>query len=217
MGLRAGEESLDRLFAGHRPPQVVAFGVTLLRFALSLLMALSLGSLPSGCAVSRDAIKDKLETSTQAYARATRWGDWDAAANYVPEESAPEYARRGESLREDVTVVDRELLSLKYQPEKASATVRYSLSWQRDREIVVRDTVLEEGWVFFAGKWYLVAHKRLSGEPLELMGEAKTPNPDKRFSDPLLPGRQAFIQARKKEQDKAKNQKKPRKRKALAR
>lgn len=169
--------------------------------------------------MSRDAIKDKLELSTQAYARATRWGDWDAAANYVPEESAPEYARRGESLREDVTVVDRELLSLKYQPEKASATVRYSLSWQRDREIVVRDTVLEEDWVFFAGKWYLVAHERLSGEPLELMGETKSLDPEKRFSDPLLPGKQAFIKARKKAEEKAKNEKrkKPPQKKTLAR
>lgn len=176
----------------------------------------------SGCAVSRNAIKDKLERSTQAYARATRWGDWDAAANYVPEEKAGAYASRGESLREDVTVVDRELLSLKYSPEKASAQVRYALSWQRDREIVVRDTVLEEAWVFYSGKWYLVSHARLSGEPFELIGETKGPDPAKRFKDPLLPGRQAFLALRKKlkakaESERSRGNKKPTPSKKLSR
>lgn len=171
---------------------------------LGLVLAFASAGWSSGCAVSRDAIKDKLETSTQAYARAWRWGDWDAAANYVPEESAPEYAKRGESMREDVTVVDRELLSLKYQPEKASAQVRYSLSWQRDREIVVRDSVLEESWVFHGGKWYLVEHARVSGEPLELMGELPSFEKARRFRDPLLPGKQNFIKHRKKEEAQAK-------------
>lgn len=168
-----------------------------------------------GCAVSRDSMKDKLETSTQAYARAMRWGDWDAAANYVPAESAKAYTERGESLREAVTVVDRELLSLKYAPEKASATVRYELSWQRDAEIVIQDTVLEETWAFFAGKWYLVEHERVSGEPLELMGDEGHAPKKGRFADPLLPGRVAFIKARKKAADQAK--KKPVSRKRLAR
>lgn len=161
-------------------------------------------------------MKDKLETSTQAYARAMRWGDWDAAANYVPAESAQAYTERGESLREEVTVVDRELLSLKYAPEKASATVRYELSWQRDAEIVIQDSVLEETWAFFAGKWYLVEHERVSGEPFELMGEQGEVPPKKgRFADPLLPGRVAFIKARKKAAAKAK--KKPAAKKKLAR
>lgn len=144
-------------------------------------------------------MKDKLETSTQAYARAMRWGDWDAAANYVPAESAEAYTERGESLREDVSVVDRELLSLKYAPEKASAIVRYELSWQRDAEIVIQDTVLEETWAFFGGKWYLVEHERVSGEPFELMGDkGQAPKAKGRFADPLLPGRVAFLKARKK-------------------
>lgn len=146
-------------------------------------------------------MKDKLETSTQAYARALRWGDWDAAANYVPAESAQAYTERGESLREAVTVVDRELLSLKYAPEKASAIVRYELSWQRDAEIVIKDTVLEETWAFFEGKWYLVEHERVSGEPLELMGDQGEKLKKGRFADPLLPGRVAFLKARKKATD----------------
>lgn len=163
-------------------------------------------------------MKDKLELSTQAYARAMRWGDWDAAANYVPDESAKAYTERGESLRQEVTVVDRELLSLKYAPEKASATVRYELSWQRDAEIVIQDTVLEETWAFFAGKWYLVEHERVSGEPLELMGEQGETETKGRFADPLLPGRVAFLKARKKAAAKDQAKKKPvRSKKKLAR
>lgn len=181
------------------------------RLAISaLLLSLS----PQGCAVSRDSMKDKLERSTQAYARAMRWGDWDAAANYVPAESAQAYTERGESLREAVTVVDRELLSLKYAPEKASAIVRYELSWQRDAEIVIQDTVLEETWTFFAGKWYLVEHERVSGEPLELMGDQGEPQEKRRrFADPLLPGRVAFLRARKKAADRAKKKPDSRKKK----
>lgn len=163
---------------------------------------LSLGS--SACAVSRDAIKDKLELSTQAYARAMRWGDWDAASAYVPEESAVAYIQRGESLREEVKVVDQELLALKYEPERGAALVRYELSWQRDREIVVRSTMLEEDWIFHSGKWYLVSHRRVSGEALELVGEVKGAGRKGRFSDPLLPGKQAFLRLRKKKDEKRK-------------
>lgn len=168
------------------------------RYAIALGLGLCLA-----CAAQRDAMRDKLELSTRNYTRAMRWGDWETAAQYVPEESFSAYLRRGESLRKKVEVVDHELLRLDYAAHSGTATARYQVHWQRDREIVIRDSIIDEKWVFFEGRWYIVSQRRVSGAPMELIGEAVDPRASldakKRREDPVLPGAQSFLRLRKKE------------------
>jgi hypothetical protein len=153
---------------------------------LAVLGASLIGlSTTAGCANVGDGMQEKLYETTRAYNRALRWADYDRAAEYVPAEAENEFLDDHGQYDEELVMIDYNLTRLKMEQQQGIATCRVKLSWHTDRDVVVRDTEVEQVWQFFQGQWFLVDERRVDGEPLALFAE-RGENDELRH--PYLPG-----------------------------
>ena len=143
----------------------------------------------TGCATQADGMQEKLYETTRAYNRALRWADYDRAAAYVPAESEDAFLDDHGKYEEELVMIDYNLTRLKMEKGQGIATCRVNLSWHTDRDVVVRDTEVEQVWQFYKGQWFLVDERRVDGDPLALFAEI---GEDQDLEHPYLPGLMEF-------------------------
>lgn len=105
---------------------------------------------------------ESLIDASKRYEEGLRWGRFeDAAASRLPHDREAFLDERDE-LAENLRIDDYEVLRVHIakDEERARLTVKYT--WHKDDEGVVRETVVDERWVWKRGDWYLerATHKR---------------------------------------------------------
>ncbi len=158
--------------------------------ALSTVLAWTLlGGLVAGvsaCATS-DGMVDKLYDSTRAYNRSLRWGDWDRAAEYIPQASADAFLDSHMAVEDELVVIDYEMTRLEVDKQNGIATSQVQIHWHTDRQLVVRRTTVDHLWQWHEGHWVLVDERRSGGRPLAIFAELGEDG-----DHPYLPGLAAF-------------------------
>jgi hypothetical protein len=150
--------------------------------------ALALGFAAAGCAVG-DGMQDKLYDSTREYNRAMRWGDADDAAAHLPVVSRDRFLEIHEEHREELDVVDYNVVRLQLDKGRGVARARAELQWHTDERLILETTTIDQVWQWHEGQWVLVDEYRSSGTPLAIFAE-----PDEK-PHPYLPGLEAYRKA----------------------
>lgn len=155
---------------------------------MRIALLLPLGLVLSAC-MAGNGMQTKLRDTSSAYNRALRWGDIDRAAKYLPAEAQQTFMERYDETAEELVIVDYELTRLDLDREKGVAASRAQIVWHLDRELVVRNTLVDQLWQFHEGNFVLVDERRAGGEPLALFAEVEeTPHP-------YLPGLEPYRDA----------------------
>lgn len=139
-----------------------------------------------GCAAS-DGMIEKLYDSTRAYNRSLRWGDWDRAAEYLPQRSADAFIESHQAVEDRLVVLDYQMTRLEVDKQNGIAASQVEISWHTDDQLVVRTTTVDHLWQWYEGRWILVDERRAKGRPLTIFAEVSADQ-----SHPYLPGLQAF-------------------------
>ncbi|HLT39673.1 MAG TPA: hypothetical protein VK034_25495, partial [Enhygromyxa sp.] len=154
---------------------------------VSLATALLAGSLANaGCAAS-DGMIEKLYDSTRAYNRSLRWGDWDRAAEYLPQVSADAFIESHQAVEDRLVVLDYQMTRLEIDKVNGIASSQVEISWHTDDHLVVRTTTVNHLWQWYEGRWVLVDERRSGGKPLAIFADVADDQPH-----PYLPGLAAF-------------------------
>lgn len=140
----------------------------------------------TSCAAS-DGMIEKLYDSTRAYNRSLRWGDWDRAAEYIPQASANAFMDSHQAVEERLVVIDYQMTRIEVDKANGVAASQVDISWHTDRELVVRTTRVNHIWQWYEGQWVLVDERRSGGKPLAIFAEVGTGE-----DHPYLPGLDAF-------------------------
>lgn len=138
-------------------------------------------------------MQEKLYDATRAYNRALRWSDYDRAAAYVPAEAEDRFLDEHQAVEEELVVLDYELTRLKLEKQDGIASCRVRISWHTDRNLIVKETMVDQVWQFYQGAWYLVDEWRATGDPLGIFAEK---GENKAIAHPYLPGLDQFRDAR---------------------
>ena len=165
-----------------------SLGNRLGRLASTLLLGslLSMVTAGAGCAAS-DGMIEKLYDSTRAYNRSLRWGDWDRAAEHLPQASTNAFMESHQSVEDKLVVLDYQMTRMEIDKQKGIAASQVEIQWHTDRDLVVRTTTVDHLWQWYEGRWYLVDERRSGGKPLAIFAEA-----DDQGQHPYLPGLEAF-------------------------
>jgi len=142
-----------------------------------------------GCVTASEGMQTKFRDATSEYNRMVRWGDVDRAAEHLPAESQQAFLDQYEVLRDELVIVDYELVRLDLEPMTGIASCRARVEWHLDRELVVKTTEIDQIWQFHGGKFVLVDERRASGDPLNLFAETAEDH------HPYLPGLDAYRKA----------------------
>jgi hypothetical protein len=154
----------------------------------SLLLATALlGPLlaGSGCAAS-DGMVDKLYDATRAYNRSLRWGDWDRAAEHLPQASVDAFIDMHQAVEDKLVVLDYQMTRIEVDKIAGIAASQVSISWHTETNLVVRETVVDHLWQWNDGRWVLVDERRSGGKPLAIFAEVEG------GEHPYLPGLEAY-------------------------
>ena len=138
---------------------------------------------------SGDGMQTKLQDATSGYNRYLRWGDYDRAAEYLPQTSRDSFLHLHERVSEDLVVVDYRITRLSIDKETGSASCRAEIEWHTDRRLIVETTSVDQLWQWYEGSWVLVDERRSGGTPLALFAEKEE------APHPYLPGVAAFREA----------------------
>ncbi len=165
---------------------------------LCLIFALGL-SAPSvsGCATP-DGMQEKLYDATRGYNRSLRWGDFDRAAEYVPEAAVEAFLEQSEEVEEKLVILDYQLTRLKLDKQTGQAASRVEIQWHTDDRLIVETTMVDQTWQFWEGSWFLVDERRARGKPLAIFAESAVDEEGEPLPDtphPYLPGLEAFRDA----------------------
>jgi hypothetical protein len=142
----------------------------------------------SACA-SGDGMHAKLVDASSAYNRNLRWGDFDRAAEYLPEAARTAFLSHHEGLADELVIVDYEVRRLVLNKENGSAASRVVVSWHTARRLIVETTVVDQTWQWHDGAFVLVDEHRNSGTPLAVFAEREE------SPHPYLPGLEAYREA----------------------
>lgn len=140
----------------------------------------------AGCAAS-DGMIEKLYDSTRAYNRSLRWGDWDRAAEYLPQASADAFIESHQAVEDRLVVIDYQMSRLEIDKINGIAASQVEISWHTDDQLVVRTTTVNHLWQWHEGRWVLVDERRSGGKPLAIFAEVQDDQPH-----PYLPGLEAY-------------------------
>jgi hypothetical protein len=143
----------------------------LLPAALLALLGTSVMSAMQGCA-SADGMAEKFYDSSRAYNRSLRWEDFDRAARHLPPESVNAFLDHHEAIEDEIVIIDYDIERMKLEKQTGRAATRVNISWHRDDETIVRNTVVDQQWQFHDGTWFLVDEYRVDGKPLALFAES---------------------------------------------
>jgi hypothetical protein len=124
-----------------------------------------------GCAAA-DGMAEKFYDASRAYNRSLRWEDFDRAARHLPPESVNAFLDHHESIEDDIVIIDYDIERMKLEKQTGRAATRVNISWHKDDETIVRNTVVDQQWQFHDGAWYLVDEYRVDGKPLALFAES---------------------------------------------
>jgi hypothetical protein len=155
---------------------------------LLVLTALLAGPLATtGCAAASDGMIPKLYDSTRSYNRSLRWGDWDRAAEHLPQASADAFIVSHQAFKDRLVVIDYQMTRLEVDKQNGIATSQVEISWHTADHLVVRNTIVDHLWQWYEGRWVLVDERRSGGKPLAIFAEVAEDQPH-----PYLPGLEAF-------------------------
>jgi hypothetical protein len=140
----------------------------------------------SGCA-AQDGMIEKLYDSTRAYNRSLRWGDWDRAAEHLPQASTNAFIETHQALEDRLVVLDYEMTRMEIDKLNGVAASQVEISWHTADHLVVRTTTVNHLWQWYEGRWVLVDERRSAGKPLAIFPEA-----DDQQDHPYLPGLEGF-------------------------
>jgi hypothetical protein len=140
----------------------------------------------TGCATS-DGMIDKLYDSTRVYNRSLRWGDWDRAAEYLPQASTDAFIDSHQAVEDRLVVIDYQMTRLEVDKPNGVAASQVEISWHTTDHLVVRTTTVDHVWQWHEGRWVLVDERRSGGKPLAIFADVPPDEPH-----PYLPGLQAF-------------------------
>jgi hypothetical protein len=151
------------------------------------LLALALFATPLlGCAAG-DGMIEKLYDSTRSYNRSLRWGDWDRAAEYLPQKSVDEFIDAHQAVEERLVVIDYEMARIEVDKQSGIAASQVRISWHTETDLVVRETMVDHLWQWHEGRWVLVDERRSGGKPLGIFAEVEEGE-----IHPWLPGLAAY-------------------------
>lgn len=139
-----------------------------------------------GCATS-DGMIDKLYDSTRVYNRSLRWGDWDRAAEYLPQASTDAFIESHQAVADRLVVIDYQMTRLEVDKPNGIAASQVEISWHTTDHLVVRTTTVDHVWQWHEGRWVLVDERRSGGKPLAIFADVPPEEPH-----PYLPGLEAF-------------------------
>lgn len=141
-----------------------------------------------GCAgMQADGMQEKFYDATSAYNRSLRWGDFDRAVEYVPDEVAQAFLDDHDDNSDDLVILEYELSRLNLDKQTGIGSSRAIIKWHSDRRLIVEETVVDQTWQFHAGDWVLVDERRVDGKVLPIFGEGESD-----VSHPYLPGLESF-------------------------
>jgi hypothetical protein len=140
----------------------------------------------AGCAAT-DGMLDKLYDSTRSYNRSLRWGDWDRAAEHLPQASANAFIDSHQAIEDRLVVLDYRMTRLEVDKTNGIAASQVEISWHTVDHLVVRTTLVNHLWQWHDGRWVLVDERRSGGRPLTIFAEVSEDQPH-----PYLPGLEAF-------------------------
>src|SRR5690606_20642477 len=121
--------------------------------------------------------------STRAYNRSLRWGDWDRAAEYLPQVSADAFIESHQAVEDRLVVLDYQMTRLEIDKVNGIASSQVEISWHTDDHLVVRTTTVNHLWQWYEGRWVLVDERRSGGKPLAIFADVADDQPH-----PYLPG-----------------------------
>lgn len=130
---------------------------------------------------------DKLYDSTRIYNSSLRWGDWDRAAEYLPQACTDAFLDTHMAVDEKVVVLDYEMTRMEIDKANGVAVSQVQIQWHTDRNLVVRSTTVDHVWQWYEGRWILVDERRSGGRPLAIFAEM-----EEGAQHPYLPGLAAF-------------------------
>src|SRR5689334_101828 len=115
------------------------------------LLALALLATPLlGCAAS-DGMIEKLYDSTRSYNRSLRWGDWDRAAEYLPQKSVDAFIEAHQEVEQRLVVIDYEMARIEADKGSGIAASQVRISWHTETDLVVRETLVDHLWQWHEG------------------------------------------------------------------
>jgi hypothetical protein len=152
-----------------------------------LAVTLLAGTFASGGCATSDGMVDKLYDSTRVYNRSLRWGDWDRAAEYLPQASTDAFITSHQAVEDRLVVIDYQMTRLEVDKPNGVAASQVEISWHTTDHLVVRTTTVDHLWQWYEGRWVLVDERRSGGKPLAIFAEVAADQPH-----PYLPGLEAF-------------------------
>src|SRR5690606_14784204 len=112
---------------------------------------------------------------------------------YVPPESEDAFLDEHQAVEDELVVLDYRLTRLKIEKQLGIASCRVEVQWHTDRNLVVRDTEVEQVWQWHDGNWVLVDEFRVKGEPLTIFAEK---GDEGLLEHPYLPGLEDYRKTR---------------------
>ncbi len=151
-----------------------------------------------GTACSADGMADKFHEATSSYNRSLRWGDYDRAAAHLPAQSIDAFIDSHFETKQEIVVLDYEIIRMKLDKVNGIAADRVQLSWHTKDELFVKETTVDQLWQYHDGRWVLVDERRQDGEPVAFFAEPPEeseegePVDKAKAAHPYLPGLQAY-------------------------
>lgn len=111
-----------------------------------------------------------LTDAVRTYTEGVRWERFEAAAAVVPPRERDAFLDERDELADDLRITDTEIVRVTERGNRAEVQVR--LSWYRDDEGVVRESVALQRWERQGKAWRLVAEWRARGDEMPGLREA---------------------------------------------
>jgi len=154
-----------------------------------------LGVATAGGCATPDGMQEKLYDATRGYNRALRWGDFDRAAEYLPDAAVESFLSQSEEVEDKLVILEYQLSRLKLDKQTGEAGSRVEIRWHTDDRLIVQETIVDQVWQFWEGQWYLVDERRARGKPLAIFAETARDEdgaPIAGTPHPYLPGLEEF-------------------------
>ncbi len=120
----------------------------------------------ASCAAAMQGPTEKLNEAVIQLNEGVRWGRLQQVMPRVDPSSQDHFLAAHEEFGGEIQISYYELLSSEIDLEAGKAEVGIALSWYRQSEMIVHQTIIVQLWKRRDRKWLLVAEKHQSGEPL---------------------------------------------------
>lgn len=127
---------------------------------MKLVIAATLAALAGAClppGVQGHALSDAVRT----YNEGVKWERFEAAAAVIPPAERADFLDERDQLAADLRITGTEVLQVDQRGRRAVVLVK--LSWYRETEGIVRESVADQRWERQGKRWRLVGERRARG------------------------------------------------------